>query len=216
MRHEIVSRLVDGVADTHSEIRNDCVDYLTQCSRQDFTLLALERFSKIFNSKSWFSKDLVLLAGYIGNSTCKTTLEELKTEQRRILWHVHLALSRLGDDSAINWCLSQINRVGINDDVTYELLPGLVYTRQKRMFDFLVDVLNSDDKRCLSSNPDLDEHILCGYRVMEYLAPVVKDYPFAQHPSGDLDTDDYQQALLTVRLWFAEKKGKYEIMTDTF
>jgi hypothetical protein len=80
--------------------------------------------------------------------------------------------------------------------------------------EYLVTVLNSDEKLCSSSNPGSDVSILCGYRVMEYLAPVVKGYPLKQLPSGDIDTNDYHKALLSARSWFAKKK--YEILKDTF
>jgi hypothetical protein len=220
VRRKIVEKLVEGLSDRQVIIRNDCVDYLTQCSRQDFTPQAQEEFGKRFNSKSWFSKDLILLAGFIGDASCMTTLEELAwspaSGQRRLQWHAGLALSRMGDNNAMSRCLSQIDRIGLNDDVTYELLPGLIYTRQRRMFEYLVTVLNSDEKLCSSSNPDSDVSILCGYRVMEYFAPVIRGYPLKQLPSGDIDTKDYHKALLSARDWFAKRKGEYEILKDTF
>jgi hypothetical protein len=220
MRHEAVSLLVEGIADPQPAIRNDCVEYLTSCSRSDFSPQARERFTELFTGKHWFSRNLILLAGFIGSESCKPALEEIAyspaPEQRRLQWHAHLALARMGDGGAVNWCLLQINRAGVNDNVVYDLLPGLVYTRHPRMFEFLVSVLMSDEKLCTSSNPDSGANILCGYRVMEYLAPVIKGYPLKLHPSGDIDTDDYHRALLTVRNWFAERNGNYEILTDTF
>ena len=220
MRREIVLQLVGGLADAELSVRNDCVDYLTECSRHDFTPQAQEQFSNLFTGKAWFSKELILLAGFIGNASCRTTLEELafspEPAQRRLQWHANLALSRMGDDNATNWCLMQINCIGVNDDVVYDLLPGLVYTRHQRSLEFLVTVLNSDEKLCTSSNPDSGESILCGYRVMEYLAPVIRGYPLKQLPSGDIDTKDYHRALLTARDWFTKKKGEYEILSDTF
>ena len=220
MRRDIVLLLIDGISDPCSFIRNDCVDYLTECKRQDFTPLAIEQFSNLFNSRVWFSKEFVLLAGFIGNVSCLTTLRELANSsipgQRRLIWHANLALARMGDSKAEEWCLKQIDRIGINDDVTSDLLPGLIYTRQIHTFEFLIQVLNSDEKLCASSNPESDESILCGYRVMEYLAPVIKGYPLKQLPSGDIDTNDYHKALLTTRDWFAKKKGGFEILTDSF
>jgi len=220
MRREIVLQLIEGIADNQLSVRNSCVDYLTECKRQDFTTQAIEHFATVFNSEAWFSKDLVLLAGFIGNSSCRTTLEKLANSpapaQRRLQWHANLALARMGDNNAINWCLSQINRIGINDDVVYDLLPGLIYTRQQRMFEFLITALNSDEKLCTSSNPDSEVSILCGYRIMEYFAPIIKGYPLKQLPSGDIDTKDYNKALLTVRDWFAKKNGEFEILTNNF
>jgi hypothetical protein len=220
MRQGIVFQLTGGLSDPDLSVRSSCVEYLTQCSRHDFTPQAVELFGSLFNSKAWFSGDLVLMAGFIGGGSCRAVLEELAytplPEQRRLQWHASLALSRMGDNNAMNWCLSQISRTGINDGVVYGLLPGLVYTRQPRMFEFLISVLNSDENLCTSSNPDSGASILCGYRVMEYLAPVIRGYPLKQLPSGDMDTRDYHKALLSVREWFAKKAGGYEILADGF
>ena len=220
MRQEIVLLLIEGLADSYYSVRTDCVDYLTECKLHDFQPFALEQFNKQFNSKAWFSKELVLLAGFIGNDSCRVTLEELANStlpsHRRLLWHVNLALARMGDNYAGKWCLSQIEFIGINDDVTNELLPGLIYTRQRRSFEFLITVLNSDDKLCSSNNPDSNEPMLCGYRVMEYLAPAIKNYPLKQLPSGDIETKDYHKALLTTREWFSKKNGTFEILLDSF
>ena len=220
MRQDIVMILMEGIADPYYSIRDNCVDYLVECKHQDFTPQAQKKFSDYFNSKVWFSKELVLLAGFIGNADCRATLEDLAYSQqligqRRLKWSANLALTRMGDRNAENWCLKQINHIGINDDVIYDLLPGLIYTRQKRCFEFLITILNSDEKFCTSTNPDLDESILCGYRIMEYLAPVIKGYPLILLPSGDIDTNDYHKALLTTRDWFAKKNGDYEIVKDS-
>lgn len=220
MRQDIVLHLTGGISDPEPSVRNACLEYLTQCRRQDFTPQAVELFVSQFNGTSWFSKDLLLMAGFLGDASCRSVLEDIawsvQPEHRRLQWHACLALSRMGDNNAMNWCLSQISRTGINDGVVYELLPGLVYTRQPRMFEFLISVLNSDDNLCTSSNPDSGASILCGYRVMEYLAPVIRGYPLKQLPSGDMDTRDYHKSLLTVRGWFAGKAGEYEIIADSF
>jgi hypothetical protein len=51
---------------------------------------------------------------------------------------------------------------------------------------------------------------------MEYLAPVIENYPLKIRGSGDIDTKDYKEALNTVRKWFKKKNGNYEIRKDTF
>jgi alkylhydroperoxidase family enzyme len=220
LRNDLISRLTEGLADRDKSTRNACISALTGCFTEDFTELVQVRFVEIFNSSNWFNRDFIKLAGFIGNELVKPTLERLAftptQDERRLQWHAYLALSRMGDQNAVSWCLGIVRRLKLNDDVTYELLPDLVYVRQHRTFDYLIEVLNSDEKACRPSNPDLDTPILCGYRVMEYLAPVVKKYPLKLHPSGDIDTDDYEKALLTARAWFTKRNGQYEIITNTF
>ena len=176
MRREVVSLLIEGIADPSHFVRNACVNFLMECNRQDFTPQAQARFSELFNSGAWFSRDLILLAGFIGDASIRATLEDLASSpdpaHRRLLWHVNLALARMGNENAMNWCLMQIERIGINDDVTFDLLPGLVYTRQRSAIDFLISVLNSDEALCTSTNPDMEVPILCWGYVFDIFAIV--------------------------------------------
>ena len=56
----------------------------------------------------------------------------------------------------------------------------------------------------------------CAYRVMELLAPVIKDYPVAVGVDGGVVSENYPQALETTRAWFKQQNGKYEILRDAF
>ena len=56
----------------------------------------------------------------------------------------------------------------------------------------------------------------CGYRIMEYLAPVIKDFPLKTDASGDVITKDYEHALMQVREWLKNKGEHYVIETNTF
>ena len=220
IKKEVVVKLTAGIEDTDSYIRQLSTGILTECTIDDFSEQAKNIFCNIFNKREWFSKEFILLSGFVGSDECKETLEYLAYSptqaHQRFNWAAYVALARMGDQNAINWCLSRINSITLNDDVTAMLLPDLVYTRQYRIYEYLVSVLNSDEELCLSTNPDYEKPIICGYRVMEYLAPVIRRYPLSLLPSGDIDTRDYNKALLSVREWFAKQNGKYEIITSTF
>jgi hypothetical protein len=130
-------------------------------------------------------------------------------------WWMHLAMARLGDTTEINYCLIKTKRMPVNDHFIYHYAPDLIYTRQKKALDYVVEILNSEQKSCVSSHPDYPRNIKCGYRAMEYLAPAVQDYPYKLLASGDLDVEDYKNALLDIRQWFAENPD-YEIIANNF
>ena len=108
--------------------------------------------------------------------------------------------------------LAQIKQQPLNDDVVYELLPDLVYTRQKDALDYLVAIIQSDEKRCQSADPEAEQNIRCGYRVLELLAPVIADFPLTLDESGDLAVSDYPQALEEARRWLTEHED-YKIVS---
>jgi len=66
----------------------------------------------------------------------------------------------------------------------------------------LIQTLNNDAKNCMSADAEHETKIPCAYRVMEMLAPVIEGYPLTVDESGDIVTNDYEDALKKVREWF--------------
>jgi hypothetical protein len=132
-----------------------------------------------------------------------------------VRWSALLAMARLGDDEAINQVMEKARKIKVNDAAIQQLFPDLVYTRQKIVLDYLVEVIQSDEANCESADNDNPTSILCGYRVMEQLAPAIKNYPLSLDASGDVKTWDYKKSLDQVRQWFAANKN-YPIETSTF
>ena len=126
-------------------------------------------------------------------------------------WAAQLALARLGDPEALATVLTRVKQEPVNDDVVYELLPDLVYTRQKAALDYLVTIIQSDEKNCQSADPEAEQSILCGYRVLELLPPVIQNFPLTVDESGDLAVSDYPSALQQAREWLKENDD-YQIV----
>lgn len=129
----------------------------------------------------------------------------------QIKWSTHLALARLGDPNALNYVVQRTRKLGVNDEVVYELFPGLAYTRQKQAFEYMIETIKSDDKNCKSADPENPEAINCAYRILEFLAPTIKDFPLKIDASGDLEVADYTIALQQAREWF-ERNPQYQII----
>ena len=142
-------------------------------------------------------------------STLRSLLPSLSGRDR---WTAQLALARLGDQEALATVLARAKQQPVNDDVVYELLPDLVYTRQKAAIDYLVTIVHSEEKNCQSADPEAEQRILCGYRVLELLAPVIQDFPLTVDASGDLAVRDYPKALEEARRWLKEH-ADYQITT---
>ena len=153
-----------------------------------------------------------MLVGTLNMTDQTTTLQRLLPRlSAPDRWAAQLALARLGDREALATVLARAKRYPVNDDVVYELLPDLVYTRQKEAIDYLVSIVHSDEKNCQSADPEAEQSILCGYRVLELLAPVIRDFPLALDESGDLAVSDYPKALADARSWL-KKHADYEVV----
>ena len=165
-------------------------------------------------------QDVILLAGFLNLSDALYPILDIKNSKENndkiLKWTCSLALARMGVTDEIHYVVDRVKTLELNDDVTETLLPDLVYVRKPYAFTYLTEILNSDKKLCTSTNPYNSNHINCAYRALEYITPVIRDFPLKTGPGGDLDTDNYPQALFTAREWFKENKNTYILKTDVY
>ncbi|MEQ9377859.1 MAG: HEAT repeat domain-containing protein [Imperialibacter sp.] len=151
---------------------------------------------------------LIKIVGTLKDESAAPTLRQLSQpgNSGKVRWAAYLALARLGDQAAINLVNNKVRGVEVNDDMVYEMAPSIIYTQQKQLYDYLVELLYSNEKNCESANPDQTNAINCAYRVLELLAPEIESFPIATTASGDLQTKSYQEALVTARDWFLSNR----------
>lgn len=161
-------------------------------------------------------KDLVELAGYLNRDRFIPPIRAVFPNTRNFTkpeqWATYKTLARLGDKDALDYCLKRISALPVNDQVVDVLYPDLIYLHRKEAIDLIIKELFTDKPLCTSTNPNSDGKILCGYRIMELLAPVIVDFPVKLLPSGDLDCKDYRKTLKRVRGWFKKKGNAYSIV----
>lgn len=219
LKLEAIATLAVACGDNDYGVKTSAAKYLQNFKKAHFTVICKKTLGDIFENNPTGSKHIARLLGFLDMKDQIPALKQLANDNslvNREKWEGWLALARMGDKEAMEYVMKMIKTVPAGDDLMYQFAPDLIYTRQHAAFDFLIEILNSDKKDCTSSNPDASGNILCGYRAMEYLAPVVEGFPLKTHASGDIDAKDYKVALQTVRQWFKQKKGKYVIKTDTF
>lgn len=219
IKQNVVEYIANACGDNNSGVSSYASNCLTSFKQSDFNSSSKSTIKELI-SKHSFNYDVVIKL--VGLADMKEMIPVLKNNlitdsllTKKDRWAIHLTMARLGDKSSINYCLLRSKKYKVDNNYVHQIVPDLIYTKQKEVFNYLVELLNSENKSCVSSNPDSDQRIPCGYRVMEDLAPVIVNYPLQLLPGGDIDTKDYKSALSTVRKWFA-KNPDYEIITDTY
>jgi hypothetical protein len=81
--------------------------------------------------------------------------------------------------------------------------------------DFMLREILSDEKRCRSSNPDKEEEIICAFKIIEMVAPVIENFPVKITSYGEADIDDFDHTLNSVREWIMLNK-KYTIIRNIY
>jgi len=217
-RQEAVKMLVQACDDKDIALAGSAINYLTHFNRRDFVKDTRDSVGTLLKKQLPQFEKLIRLAGFLELKDQEQFLENLLNEKSlstKLQWSIHLALARMGSSNSIKAILALAKGYPVDDNMVYYVFPDLVYTRQKQVYNYLLEILYNDKKSCTSPNPNYAGHILCGYRVMESLAKVVKDYPLKTSKSGDIITDDYDKALQTTREWFKTHKD-YELDMEVY
>jgi hypothetical protein len=217
VRQQAVHYLVLGIRDKDSGISGNASEALAGFNKENFSLVDKDSIGQYVRPET-AHVDLVLkLAGYL----------ELHNYQQRITsivnsglgfkytWAGRLALARMGDRESVNYILTKLSKAPVSDNLVYDVVPDLVYTRQPEIFKYLETIINSNQENCQSADPDSNKKIICGYRVMEHIATAIENYPVPVDESGELVTNDYEASLNTVRAWLAQHRS-YTIRTDLY
>ena len=218
LRREITGHLVQACRDKAGSNRNAALNYLKEYNKEDFSEVTKQALEALVKDTMLMNGKMVKLAGFLEITSLIPYLEVRvdNIASPALRWDIRLAMARMGDQGETVWIERKIKRAEVNDDFVITFIPDLIYTRQPLLIDICIDVLKSRRKNCFSPNPDAPKDIQCGYRVMEYLAPVIKDFPLTLDASGSIVTDDYRQALATARTWFRKNRGKYTIMNERY
>jgi hypothetical protein len=120
-------------------------------------------------------------------------------------WAINLALARMGEKASLDYCFGKIKSQPLSDKVVTWLYPDLVYTRQPEAINYILSQILADSKDCNSSSPETDEKTICAFKIIEMVAPVITNFPIKVDKYGELEIDNYDEALLKIRNWVLSK-----------
>ncbi|HYG02172.1 MAG TPA: hypothetical protein VD927_06970 [Chryseosolibacter sp.] len=211
-----IGLLLTGLRDKDSGIIGSVIAALTHYDRSLFTKANKDTLSNYVQRATPHLPALMMLAGYIDITDTKQKLKQITRSKTAFKnrWAAHLALARMSDNASIQFILDKLKNAEYNDALVYDVVPDLIYTRNPEIFRTLEAVIRHDDPTCESANPDSNKKILCGYRVMEAIAPVIKNFPISSDGDGNLNVSSYEEALLQTRTWL--KDNPNYVITNNF
>jgi hypothetical protein len=203
-QQKMVLRLLAGCNDKNGGIVGQLLSYLQEFPPEVFNEEAKNEINNLLGKKQiTHFKKLAMLAGMVGAGQERmhkaVLMPNIKNETK---WALSLALARLGSIEHTEYCVELVKKISVNSDLISYIIPDLIYTRKRLAIDYCIEIMYSDKKDCYSPNPDKPEFILCAYRVMELLSPIIIDFPFQTDATGSLVTNDYEEALTITRDWF--------------
>lgn len=219
IRKKAVYELAEACKDEDETIRDFAAGSLKRFTKQDFTSQAKQHLKELLEYDHGYYKHVVQLIGWLDmqgeRKQLEGLLEDTTHNNPEIKWKVHTALARLGREASIDYCVNYAKSKDMNDLLVRFVLKDLAYIKQKEAVGYLVSELYIDEQNCRAANPMSSARITCAYRIMELLAPVVKNYPYKIKYGTQLEAPSYDKALEDIRKWFKENPD-YEILREGF
>lgn len=217
-RQKAISVILSGLDDKDAGAVANSINLLSEFKPSDFTPEHRYIVSQKVKTGTFHTDKLILLTGYIHIPDLIYNYRLMLNEKQysaRIKMNIHLALARMNDTTSVNYLSEKLKNIKVNDDAVYEIFPLLAYTRQKVMFDFLLENILTEEKKCLSANPDNEVPVICAYRIIELVAPYIHNFP-AKTADGELISNDYTKTLREVKEWIKVHKPDYTLNYDVY
>jgi len=218
LRRAVVFRLANCCKDVKPGVAGLSASYLTHYSRSDFEQQAKDTLLSCLNPDQPAFIQIMKLTGYLHISEARPILLSLISQHyldEPQIWATQFTLARLGDQRSAKICALLAEQNSLNNLYVNNLLPDLIYTRSKYVYNELVTYLNSDETGCLSPNPNYSGQIPCAYRILEALCGKIDGYPLQANRYGDLVNSGYPEALIQAREWLA-KNPAYTIIDTSY
>lgn len=189
---------------------------LQQYPNTAFDTKAKQKIKTILQSDPPHMDKWILLAGYLEMEIDVMNLQKIAYENKSTKQALKLALVRTGDEARLKNLMKNVKKIPIGDDFIYQIIPILIYVRQKAATDYLMEIILQDSEDCTPADAETSGTVNCAYRIIEALAPVVIDFPVEVDDFGDIITKDYEASLKKVRKWIRKNKASYELNKEIY
>lgn len=190
---------------------------LTRAKAEEFDETSKSLLLQIVASENIINQaDYILLAGFLYGEELLPFVPATARKSAAVRRAINLAKVRAGNEERTANLLKNVARIPLNDDFVYTVTPMLIYTRQRAVLDYLLELVMISNSNCTPGDAETSGRIDCGYRLIEYLAVAIAEFPVAVDEDGDLLDNDYAAALIKVREWIALNKPYYTILTNTY
>jgi len=211
-----ISLYISELYSDNSQVVSRAIKKLKRYTLSEYSNKNRTEVGTLLKPEQYHLKGVLELAGFLQlqDSLDAVTVEELRTQS---LKQAHgFAQIRAGNDDRLNILMKNVREMKLDDDFVYNVAPKLIYTRNKKCVDYLLELIMSDELNCTAADPESDDPLICAYRLMELLAPAIYYFPFTLNRSGSLKVDDYETALIEMRNWIRENKDSYSLDMESY
>jgi len=206
-RKSVASILVKGCKDKEAWLRKNIAERLEEYKFNEFSFSAKNKIKEILHMEKTYAQNVYLMTGFLQLKDqvrhLNKLLAECNPEHTSEIRNLRTALGRLGDKTQIDYLINMVKTSGKDLREDEFLFPLLIFTRSKKAIDYTFEEFSGSNK-------------LLSARILDILAPIIKDFPIKVDETGDTDIDDYEVAIKQVKNWYRTNRESYVILTDSF
>lgn len=198
----VVEDLLRSCNDSSSIVVQNAWQELTKFDKKYFTEESKRMLEHIIDNGKFFSEKFFMIGGYVGSENMVSILKNRRALcEKNQQWYVDLALCRLNDNSSVQVVLSRLSKIKPSLDFVDLLLPDLLYTRQRQIYDWIINEAMTDECKCVSRSPVSERQIPCAYYIMYEIADYIEDFPIDRDEDGERDDDFSKSDIKNMRTW---------------
>ena len=198
----VVEDLLRSCDDSSSIVVQNAWQELTKFDKKYFTEESKRMLEHIIDNGKFFSEKFFMIGGYVGSENMVSILKNRRALcEKNQQWYVDLALCRLNDNSSVQAVLSRLSKIKPSLDFVDLLLPDLLYTRQRQIYDWIINDAMTDECKCVSRSPVSERQIPCAYYIMYEIADYIEDFPIDRDEDGEKDDDFSKSDIKNMRTW---------------
>lgn len=198
----------------NGSINNQIAGLLKKYIKNDFTSEELLLINKTLQSRENNIGTLAKIYAFAGQTAVLNDINLLLSKQnltKSDKKDLKLALVRCGDEGLTIKMHETLKKQVMNDNLIYAALPDVIYTKNKQLYEYLLNAVLSNDKKCGSANNDDNTPIICAYRLIEQLAPNINNFPVTINEKGEINSKNLAKTLTEVRDWIGKNRDSIEI-----
>lgn len=212
----VVEDLLRSCGDSSGIVVQNAWQELRNFDKKYFSDKAKFILGQIVDDEIYFAEKFFLIAGYVGSESMVSVLKDKRVkcnaEQR---WYIDLALCRLSDETSVQKVLSRLTKIQPSLDFIDLILPDLLYTRQREIYDWIINQAMTDECKCASRSPISERQIPCAYYIMYEIADYINGFPIDRDEDGEKDDDFSKSDIKKMRMWLTDNPN-YKIVDEGY
>ena len=209
------SSLILSCQSNDAIIVDNAIKDLQRIPLSDFNSANKEAVAKLLKKNSKHLDRIIKLAGFLQLEAELLNIDKDIVKDKHLKQALNLALVRAGNIEKTDLMLQNIKKMPLDDHFSYEVVPSIVYARQKILIDQLLSRILEPGTQCNPPDLDTNGNVSCAYSIIEQIAPYIDNFPVSLDRYG-IKTDNYPRMLADVRLWIDKNKESYTISFEKY